>query len=402
MLFAGVRCARTADGRRHMYVKVCMIDPLIVVNDFSEFFFLVIYVIGKPFYTIKRPSGNMILNVTKCISNALKTRSRERHTNPRYHWLDYAEPKYGKTLVYDVKCLLKVLVLYIPLPIFWALFDQQGSRWTFQATRMDSQIGNWFSIKPDQMQVINPLIVVFCIPLFNLWIYPLLARMRIRTPLQKMTLGMVLCGLAFAMSGALEMKLEQSYPTMPKNGEGQLRIFNGQMCTYQIKTNIPSHQDIQIEPMNIWQEKYLTVLANSTARYTYVATTNSSDCPNNIDGEFDIQSGTAQSYLIGNNGPLVAFEEYPDKPKQSKPLLRILTMLQGDEGRVTFTHIDTKQRFEHMPNNTQLNEYQSGKYVVGVGNKTAGAIELNDGGTYTVLLSKSSNGQYVSLIVHSM
>ncbi len=53
----------------------------------------------------------------------------------REHWMDHALEKYDRTLVEDVKLVLRVLAMYIPIPVFWALFDQQGSRWTFQATR---------------------------------------------------------------------------------------------------------------------------------------------------------------------------------------------------------------------------------------------------------------------------
>ena len=38
--------------------------------------------------------------------------------------MDYAEGKYDKTLIEDVKTLLRVLVIFIPIPAFWALFDQ--------------------------------------------------------------------------------------------------------------------------------------------------------------------------------------------------------------------------------------------------------------------------------------
>ena len=41
------------------------------------------------------------------------------------HWLDHAKGKYSNQLVEDTKILIKVLVLYLPLPIYWALFDQQ-------------------------------------------------------------------------------------------------------------------------------------------------------------------------------------------------------------------------------------------------------------------------------------
>lgn len=43
----------------------------------------------------------------------------------REHWLDNADDKYDRGLIEDIKSLLRVLVLFIPLPVFWALFDQQ-------------------------------------------------------------------------------------------------------------------------------------------------------------------------------------------------------------------------------------------------------------------------------------
>ena len=41
------------------------------------------------------------------------------------HWMDHAKEKYPTTLVDDTKCLLKLLVLYIPFPLYWALYGQQ-------------------------------------------------------------------------------------------------------------------------------------------------------------------------------------------------------------------------------------------------------------------------------------
>ena len=39
--------------------------------------------------------------------------------------VDYAESKYGRGFVSDVKALKAVTYMFLPLPIFWALFDQQ-------------------------------------------------------------------------------------------------------------------------------------------------------------------------------------------------------------------------------------------------------------------------------------
>ena len=39
--------------------------------------------------------------------------------------LDYAENRFGKEFVADVKALKNVSYMFIPMPLFWALFDQQ-------------------------------------------------------------------------------------------------------------------------------------------------------------------------------------------------------------------------------------------------------------------------------------
>lgn len=103
---------------------------------------------------------------------------------------------------------MAILFLYLPLPIFWALFDQQASRWTFQATRMNGQLGS-FTIKPDQIQVINPLLVIVMIPVFEYAIYPVLTKLRLcHRPLQKMVVGGLLAALAFVICACIQLKLE--------------------------------------------------------------------------------------------------------------------------------------------------------------------------------------------------
>ena len=89
-----------------------------------------------------------------CLQNAITTKIREGHRNPRENLLDYSIDKYGEQLVGDIRTLLRILVLYLPLPIFWTLFEQRGSRWTFQAKQMNGDIG-FFTIQPDQIQMVK-------------------------------------------------------------------------------------------------------------------------------------------------------------------------------------------------------------------------------------------------------
>lgn len=52
-----------------------------------------------------------------------KIKSSEEES--REHWLDFASDKFDQQLIKDIKQILHVLVLYLPIPIFWALYDQQ-------------------------------------------------------------------------------------------------------------------------------------------------------------------------------------------------------------------------------------------------------------------------------------
>lgn len=46
----------------------------------------------------------------------------------RKHWLDYAEVEYSAQFIGNVKAVLDVLVLFIPVIIFWAVYEQQVNR----------------------------------------------------------------------------------------------------------------------------------------------------------------------------------------------------------------------------------------------------------------------------------
>lgn len=57
--------------------------------------------------------------------HALSRKRKVKDQEKKDHWLDYADDKFDKVLIGDVKAVMKVLLLFIPVPIFWALFDQQ-------------------------------------------------------------------------------------------------------------------------------------------------------------------------------------------------------------------------------------------------------------------------------------
>uniref|UniRef100_A0A1B6MAZ4 Oligopeptide transporter 1 n=2 Tax=Graphocephala atropunctata TaxID=36148 RepID=A0A1B6MAZ4_9HEMI len=238
---------------------------------------LVIFVCGKPLYTMKNPQGNILLEVSKCIGKAVwgKLFGKEK----KQHWLDHAEEKCSTQLIRDTKILLELIYLFSPTILFWALYEQQGSRWTFQAVHMDGKIGS-FTIMPDQMQVINPVLIMVFIPIFELVIYPLLAKLKlIRTSLQKLFWGGIIAAVAFAISAYVEYKVQGAYAVLPQAGESQLRIYNSYNCPLTIDATDDSGHKYSwtVGSMDLLEDKSLPVKDNTTL--TYSATFVGTGCP---------------------------------------------------------------------------------------------------------------------------
>ena len=188
----------------------------------------VVLVMGKSMYVMKPPQGNVLTKVVGTVWTGLKGKFSGEANHE--HWLDHAREKYGRYMVEDVKLLLRVLAMYLPLPVFWALFDQLGSRWTFQATRMNGAVGSYI-IKPDQMQLANALFILVLIPVFDGIVYPLFNKIGLlKRPLQKMTIGGLLTASAFMISGFLELELEKTYDHVPKASEAHLHLMNALNC----------------------------------------------------------------------------------------------------------------------------------------------------------------------------
>ena len=92
----------------------------------------------------------------------------------------------------------KLIPLYLFIAMFWALFDQTGSSWVFQAQDMDRHfLGiHWLE---SQIQAINPLLILTFIPLFTMFVYPAIDRVFKLTPLRKIGIGLFLAAASFAL-----------------------------------------------------------------------------------------------------------------------------------------------------------------------------------------------------------
>lgn len=180
----------------------------------------------------------------------------------------------------------KVLILFLPVPIFWSLYDQQASRWIFQASRMDNEINGFMEIKPEHMLLLQAILVMIFIPVSNWVIYPLLRIVGIERPLQKMAVGGICLALAFVFSGIIEIDLNRNETLKSSLNGTQLSVQNLMPCAYSVKTNLVDLQDFEVKPQETF-EKNLN-LENSTI--IYEVHTEDSHCPG-------LKSGNITIYL---------------------------------------------------------------------------------------------------------
>lgn len=127
----------------------------------------------------------------------------------RTFWMP-AMDKFSAKEVDAARSVGPILSVFAPICIFWSLFDQTSSTWVMQGDKMTAvPIYGSFVIGAEQMQSMNPAIVMILVPLM-LWLYPRFEKLTgIRvSPLRRMGTGLVLAALAYVVVGLLQTRVD--------------------------------------------------------------------------------------------------------------------------------------------------------------------------------------------------
>ncbi|XP_036611678.1 solute carrier family 15 member 1 [Trichosurus vulpecula] len=280
---------------------------------------LFVFIIGSSMYKKVRPQGNILSKVANCIGFAIKNRfnHRSREFPKREHWLDWAKEKYDERLITQIKMVTRVLLLYIPLPMFWALFDQQGSRWTLQATTMNGNFGA-IEIQPDQMQTVNAILIVIMVPIVDAVVYPLIAKCGLNfTALRKMTTGMFLASMAFVAAAIVQLEIEKTLPVFPTSNEIQVQVLN--VGNEPLYVSFPGHgMDLQVNQSSGFQTLEASIPPNINITYGQQHYT----IPNNF------EEGYRHSILAWDiNNIVVLRDSIKSKPEKGENGIRFANAL---------------------------------------------------------------------------
>jgi len=162
----------------------------------------VIFWAGRGLYVNVSPQGSNPHSFLRVLRDAWRGQPL-----PGRPWLDRALERHPLEAVEAARAVLRVLKIFIPIPIFWALFDQKASTWVLQAKQMDLKVWEW-TLEPSQLQAVNPILVMALIPLLNGLVYPALERRgRPLSPLSRMFWGMILAGVSFVAAGGIQLVL---------------------------------------------------------------------------------------------------------------------------------------------------------------------------------------------------
>ena len=125
---------------------------------------------------------------------------------PGQSFWDAAKDRFSEKEVDAAKSVLPILIVFALVPPFWSLFDQSNSTWVLQGEKMVPTSLLGLDIGAEQMQSVNPAMVMVLVPLLTLGIYPYIGRFA--APLRRMSYGMFLGAASFLVVAWLQARIE--------------------------------------------------------------------------------------------------------------------------------------------------------------------------------------------------
>ncbi|XP_078385966.1 solute carrier family 15 member 2-like isoform X1 [Cetorhinus maximus] len=373
-------------------------------------FALVIFALGTSTYKIYPPTGNLFCQVLfatwSAIINKVKWYMSKKKDGAKEHWLDWADQKYEQEIINDAKRLYSVLALYPLLPMYWALYEQQGSRWTLQAQEMDRNVGS-IRLKPDQLQSLNVLFVLLLLPLFEGFIYPQFEKRKLLIqPVTRMSVGMLGAAVAFCITGLLQVQI-QRWQVMPHpDGMTELKIFNGATC--QVNIDFLDHHIVM--DSQTFSTSYLVPVDTLTLHIVPVNCT-VLQLPVDINVTMNPKIGSTFFMVRDYKTRGLIVKQIPDnkmKILDNSALVRIFPVLETPD-----TSSNRTLRLMCKPNSVKdlaVRPFVSSLYTpVKLGRCTLqlsggssfiyveGEVDLKDGGVYTIALYQANHTENVTM-----
>ncbi len=124
---------------------------------------------------------------------------------PDAFW-NQAAARHDAKEIAGARTFMPIMFIFAFVPIFWTLFDQTNSTWVLQGQQMQPKTVLGLEIGAEQMQSMNPAIVMVLVPLFTLLLYPRIGRFA--SPLKRMSYGMFLAAFSYVVVAMIQTHVD--------------------------------------------------------------------------------------------------------------------------------------------------------------------------------------------------
>jgi POT family proton-dependent oligopeptide transporter len=133
----------------------------------------------------------------------------QKQRSPGQKSLDVALRRFTREEVNGVRAVGRIVLIFLSVPVFFALYNQVNSTWVLQGEQMTEFSIFGFKMDGERMQATGSVLVMIWVPIMTYGIYPLVEKFGLRpTALRRMAVGMVLAGITYVISGWIQQRIE--------------------------------------------------------------------------------------------------------------------------------------------------------------------------------------------------
>lgn len=161
---------------------------------------ITVFVFGKYTYTIRPPTESILSRATAALRSAWSNKDPVAAEEGFFYRADPS--RFSRQFIADLTQALNACKVFLLFPFYWLLYNQMQTNFITQGMWMDRP--TWLAAS--QLNLVDSLIIVFLIPVFDSFVFPLL-RKTFRTEfgaISRMAIGFVIAALAFVYAGLLQ------------------------------------------------------------------------------------------------------------------------------------------------------------------------------------------------------
>lgn len=271
------------------------------------------------------------------------------------------------------------------------VYSQQNSTFQLQTKKLNGHLGT-LVLLTDLIPLLKCITVVTLIPVFVYIIFPLSKKFYfLHTPLQRMGLAYIMILISFIWCTVISAFVDKTDVVLPKDGYGQLRIYNNINKDVEVLKNIIDRTSFNMKKLSFHKVMLIPVLKSKKVNYVY-----------KIDGvEYStilvIEEEKAIGYYFNGRNNLVKFEDEIDKDlKYSYAKFKVL-IYTNNTISYSLKEIHNSKSISGNSNNITTKIIPPGYYSLYVNKIEQMHCKFKMGGVYTILIDAMDTKNIVSI-----